>query len=67
MRWRLRLLEFDFTIQYRPGIVHEVPDELSRMISPQGNDDRPVDDEVPTYGDRENVLVTTRTRNAHLT
>ena len=62
MRWILRLSEFDFTIQYRPGIVHPVPDALSRIISPQGNDDRPVDDEVPTYGDHENVLVTTRTR-----
>ena len=62
MRWRLRLSELDFTIQYRPGIVHQVPDALSRIISPLGNDDRPVDDEVPTYGDHENVLVTTRTR-----
>ena len=49
-------------IQYRPRIVHQVPDALSRIISPQGNDDRPVDDEVRTYGDYENVLVTTRTQ-----
>ena len=62
MRWRLRLSELDFTTQYRPGIVHQVPDALSRIISPQGKDDRPVDDEVPTYGDHENVLVTTRSR-----
>ena len=62
MRWRLRLSEFDFTIQYRPGIVHQVLDALSRIIPPQGNDDRPLDDELPTYGDHENVLVTTRTR-----
>ena len=26
MRWRLRLSEFDFEIQYRPGPVHQVPD-----------------------------------------
>ena len=51
-----------FTIQYRPGIVHQVPDALSRIISPQGNDDRPFDYEAPTYGDHENVFVTTRTR-----
>ena len=53
MRWRFRLSEFDFTIQYRRGIVQQVPDALPRIISPQGNDDRPVDDEVPTYGDHE--------------
>ena len=34
---------------------------VSRIISRQGNDDRPVDDEVPTYGNHENVLETTRT------
>ena len=62
MRWRIRLSKFDFTIQYRPGTVHQVPDALSRIISPQGNDDGPVDDKVPTYGDHENVLVTTRIR-----
>ena len=49
-------------IQHRPGIVHQVPDAFSRIISPQGNEGRPVDDEVPTYGDQNNVLVTTRTR-----
>ena len=62
MRWRLRLSEFEFAIQYRPGIIHQVPDALSRIILPQENDNRPVDDEVPTYGDHENVLVTTRRR-----
>ena len=25
MRWRLRLLEFDYEIVYRPGRVHQVP------------------------------------------
>ena len=58
MRWRLRLSEFDFEIQYRPGRVHQVPDALSRLITP-GSDQRPVDDEIPTFGDH-NVLVTTR-------
>ena len=58
MRWRLRLSEFDFEIQYRPGRVHQVPDALSRLITP-GSDSRPVDDEIPTFGDHP-VLVTTR-------
>ena len=34
MRWRLRLSEFDFEIQYRPRSVHQVPDALSRLITP---------------------------------
>ena len=58
MRWRLHLSEFDFEIQYRPGRVHQVPDALSRLIS-RGLDPKPVDDEIPTFGDH-NVLVTTR-------
>ena len=48
VRWRLRLSEFDFTISYSPGRVHQVPDALSRFISPDGNDSNAVDDEVPT-------------------
>ena len=35
---------------------------MTRIISPQGNDGRTVDDEVPTYENHENVLVTTSTR-----
>ena len=58
MRWRLRLSDFDFEIQYRPGRVHQVPDALSCLISP-GSDPKPMDDEIPTFGDH-NVLVTTR-------
>ena len=58
MRWRLRLSEFDFEIQYRPGGVHQVPDALSRLITP-GSDPKPGDDENPTFGDH-NALVTTR-------
>ena len=61
MRWRLRLSEFDFEIQYRPGRVHQVPDALSRLITPE-SDPKPVDDEIPTFGDH-NVLVTTRANN----
>ena len=52
-RWQLRLAEYDFTIQYRPGRVHQVPDALSRLVSPQvANDPRPtveVDDDIPTF------------------
>ena len=51
-RWRLRLAEYDFTIKYRPRPVHQVPDALSRLVSPRVADDpRPtveVDDDIPT-------------------
>ena len=60
MRWRLRLSEFDFEIHYRLGRVHQVPDALSRQISPS-TDKKPVDDEIPTFGDHQDpVLVTIR-------
>ena len=64
MQWRLRLPEFDFEIHYRPGRVHQVPDALSILIS-SSTDNKPVDDEIPTFGDHQDpVLVTTRSRNA---
>ena len=58
IRWRLRLSEFDFEIQYRAGRVHQVPDTLSRLLTPVGSDDRPVDDDVPTFGDHDVLAVT---------
>ena len=52
-RWRLRLAEYNFTIQYRPGRVHQVPDALSRLIWPRVADySRPVvevDEDIPTF------------------
>ena len=52
-QWRPRLAEYDFTIQYRPGRVHQVPDALSRPVWPRVTDDpRPVvevDDDIPTF------------------
>ena len=68
MRWRLRLMEFDYEVIYRPGRVHQVPDALSRLEQPETDDDREVDDEIPTFprgqtdGDdpSDPVLVTTR-------
>jgi len=46
VRWRLRLSEFDYTIAYRPGRVHQVPDALSR-IRTEGLDTEPLDDAIP--------------------
>jgi hypothetical protein len=33
MRWALRLTEFDYTVEHRPGKQHAVPDALSRHIA----------------------------------
>ena len=46
-RWRLRLLEFDFEVQYRPGIVHQAADALSRLPT-DAEDTDPVEDDIPT-------------------
>ena len=52
-RWQLRLAEYDFTIQYRPGRVQQVTDALSRLVSPRVADDPratvEVDDDIPTF------------------
>ena len=52
-RWQLRLAEYDFTIQYKPGRVHQVPDALSRLVSPRATEDPrkavEVDDDMPTF------------------
>ena len=47
-RWRLRLLQYDFDIEYRPGRVHQVPDALSRLLTPAAAKG-PVDDDIPTF------------------
>ena len=49
-RWRLRLSEFDFDIEYRPGRVHQVPDALSRLIAPIESTSA-VDDDIPNFDD----------------
>ena len=56
MRWRLRLMEFDYEIVYRPGRVHQVPDALSRLLREGGaNDDATIDEEIPSFGDQHQV------------
>ena len=46
VRWRLRLSEFTFDIQYKPGKVNQVADALSRMKT-TGGDETVLDLEVP--------------------
>ena len=57
--WRLHPLEYDFTNQYRPWRVYQVPDALSGLVSPRvAYDPRQaveVDDEIPTVSARITV------------
>ena len=56
MRWRLRLMEFDYEILYRPERVHQVPDALSRLLREGGTeDDETIDEEIPSFGDQHQV------------
>jgi Integrase core domain/Integrase zinc binding domain/RNase H-like domain found in reverse transcriptase len=46
VRWRLRLAEFSFEIQYKPGKVNQAADALSRMPT-TGDDHMELDLDVP--------------------
>ena len=51
-RWRLRLLEFDFEVQYSPGKAHYAADTLSRLEPTDPELSRPftsVDAEIPCF------------------
>ena len=61
-RWRLRLADFDFVIEYKPGRKNQVADALSRLLRPRGPVE-PVDDTVPCFvSSTTTVLVTTRSK-----
>jgi hypothetical protein len=48
LRWRLRLSEFSFEIQYKPGRTNQVADALSRIYT-GGIDKEELDLEVPRW------------------
>ena len=48
VRWRLRLEEYDYEVEYRPGVKHQLADGVSRLRT-DGGDTAPVDDEVPCF------------------
>lgn len=56
----LRLSEFDLTIAYWPGLVYHVLNALLRLLTSRRVDPTEVDGEVPTFGDVQPVLITTK-------
>jgi hypothetical protein len=51
-RWRLRLLEFDFEVQYTPGRAHHGADTMSRLRPGEHSPcvaDEPVEAEIPCF------------------
>ena len=47
-RWRLRLLEYEFDIQYNPGREHHLADAMSRLPT-GGGDVAEIEDEIPCF------------------
>ena len=45
-RWRLRLAEFDFKVEYHPGSAHHAADALSRLPH-QPVPEQPIDLDIP--------------------
>ena len=45
-RWRLRLSEFNFTVEYCPGRKHQMAYGMSRLRTEEG-DTSPLDDDIP--------------------
>ena len=48
MRWRLRLSEFDFTVQYKRGLCNTQADALPRLAT-LGETKSDIDDEIPCF------------------
>ena len=55
-RWALRLQEFDYEVQYKPGSSHALADGPSRLLT-DGIDRSHFDDEIPCLPRRSNLLV----------
>jgi hypothetical protein len=59
-RWRLRLLEFDYEVQYRPGALQHGADMMSRLQSEDPANAEPPDEiytEVPCFALADSPLV----------
>jgi hypothetical protein len=59
--WRLRLLEFNYEVQYHPGALHHGADMMSRLRSKDpaiAEHTDEIDTEVPCYALAHSPLVT---------
>jgi transposase InsO family protein len=65
-RWRLRLLEFDFEVEYAPGKEHHAADTMSRLLPP-ARTEPPLDTAIPCFAtQRGTVRAYLPQRNLHL-
>jgi len=48
-RWRIRVAEFDYDIEYKRGRQHAIADALSRMPT-EGLDTTPIPEDIPVVG-----------------
>ena len=59
MRWILKLQEYNFTVEHKPGIIHKDADGVSRLVCPAclaGNDyTGPTDPELTGFTDPDHV------------
>jgi RNase H-like domain found in reverse transcriptase len=44
IRWKLALSAYNFSVEYKPGASHKVPDELSRMVT-LGHSEMPTEED----------------------
>ena len=74
-RWRLKILEYDFTVKYIPGSINSMPDYLSR--SPVEDAEEDPDEITPVsskstqtdfefYKERPSIIAAVQTRSAKL-
>ena len=51
-RWALRLMEYDFVLQWRPGSLHHAPDAFSRLPPDDGATQHDIDTSFPDDSNR---------------
>eukprot|EP00966_Prymnesium_polylepis_P111693 2583666-Prymnesium_polylepis.1 len=66
MRWILKLQEYNFTVEHKPGVLHKDADGVSRLVcavvDPSASHDQPV--AAPTLDDPPYRLVAPVVRTA---
>jgi hypothetical protein len=48
VRWKLALSAYNFSVGYKPGASHKVPDELSRMVT-LGHSEIPTEEDEDSF------------------